>query len=124
MWSFVGKKSNKKWIWVILDKHTKKVIEYIQGDRSENTLKKLLSKLPKYILKRAIFYTDNWKAYNILPTTQRVVGKEYTRHIERFFLTVRNSCARFVRRGIRYSKCEYYQEIVLDLFIKYYNSQL
>ena len=55
MWSFVGKKSNKKWIWVILDKHNKKVIEYNQGDRSENTLKKLLSKLPKYILKRAIF---------------------------------------------------------------------
>jgi IS1 family transposase len=61
MWSFVGKKSNKKWIWVILDKHTKKVIEYIQGDRSKNTLKKLLSKLPKYILKRAIFYTMTGK---------------------------------------------------------------
>ena len=35
---------------------------------------------------------------------KKLVGKEFTRKLERFHLTIRTALARFVRRGIRYSK--------------------
>ena len=59
---------------------------------SEKTFKKLLNSIPKDIRKKLIFHTDSWKAYNILDSNQRVIGKEYTRKIERLFLTFRNNC--------------------------------
>ena len=34
MWSFVGKKANKQWIWMALDSETRQVIAFYVGDRS------------------------------------------------------------------------------------------
>ena len=92
MYSFVNSKGNKVWIWVLLDKISGKILAHTTGDRSEKTFKKLLKSIPKDIRKKLIFHTDSWKAYNILDSNQRVIGKEHTRKIERLFLTFRNNC--------------------------------
>jgi hypothetical protein len=34
MWSFVGSKENKQWIWIAIDTTTKQVIAFYLGDRS------------------------------------------------------------------------------------------
>jgi insertion element IS1 protein InsB len=46
MWSFVGNKGNKQWIWLALDIETRKIIEVHIGDRSEQGAKKLWDSLP------------------------------------------------------------------------------
>ena len=113
MYSFVNSKWNKVWIWVLLDKISGKILAHTTGDRSEKTFKKLLKSIPKDIRKKLIFHTDSWKAYNILDSNQRVIGKEHTRKIERLFLTFR-IIARLVRRGIRFSKSLEIHNTVID----------
>ena len=124
MYSFVNSKGNKVWIWVLLDKISGKILAHTTGDRSEKTFKKLLKSIPKDIRKKLIFHTDSWKAYNILDSNQRVIGKEHTRKIERLFLTFRDNCARLVRRGIRFSKSLEIHNTVIDLLIYFYNNEL
>ncbi len=36
MWSFVGNKSNKQWIWLALDVKTREIVGVHVGDRSRN----------------------------------------------------------------------------------------
>ena len=45
MWSFVGKKSNQRWLWHAIDRATGKVLAYVFGRRKDEVflkLKKLL----------------------------------------------------------------------------------
>ena len=46
MWSFVGNKGNKQWIWLALDVETREIIGVHIGDRSEQGAKKLWDSLP------------------------------------------------------------------------------
>ncbi|WP_157198835.1 IS1 family transposase [Methanocaldococcus infernus] len=57
----------KVWIWIAVDKNTGLIIAHKTGDRSNKSPKKLLKEIPKKVLDKCIFYTDKWKAYNILP---------------------------------------------------------
>ncbi len=41
MWSFVLKKVNKKWIWLVICRRTREIVAYYIGDRSHESLKKL-----------------------------------------------------------------------------------
>ncbi|WP_157198820.1 IS1 family transposase [Methanocaldococcus infernus] len=124
MHSFVRSKDNKVWIWIAVDKNTGLIIAHKTGDRSDKSLKKLLKEIPKKVLDKCTFYTDKWKAYNILPNERHKIGKEYTRRVERTFLTFRNSCARLVRRGIRYSKSMEMHNIIIDLLVYFYNKDI
>jgi IS1 transposase len=35
--SFVGKRANKRWVWVVLARHSRQVLAYVVGDRGERT---------------------------------------------------------------------------------------
>ena len=39
MWSFVGKKDNKQWIWLAIDASTKEIVEYILAKEIKLALK-------------------------------------------------------------------------------------
>ncbi len=78
MWSFVGNKSNKQWIWLALDVQTKEVIGVHVGDRSRKGARKLGSSLPPVYRQCAVCYSDFWEAYEQVIPSQRhqAVGKE------------------------------------------------
>jgi len=46
MWSFVGKKTNRKWVWLALDINTKEVVGAYIGKRNSEATKKFWSSLP------------------------------------------------------------------------------
>jgi hypothetical protein len=46
MWSFVGSKANKQWIWMALDTETKQVIAFYVGDRGRRSARKLWQRIP------------------------------------------------------------------------------
>ena len=93
MWSFVGNKGNKQWIWLALDVETREIIGVHIGDRSEQGAKKLWDSLPSVYRQCAVAYTDFWRAYALVFPAQRhkAVGKESgkTNYIERFNCTMR-----------------------------------
>jgi insertion element IS1 protein InsB len=58
MWSFVGKKANKQWIWIAMDAKTHQVIAFHVGDRSRESGAQLWAKVPEVYRQQAVFHTD------------------------------------------------------------------
>ena len=108
MWSFVGSKSNKQWIWIALDRETRQVIAFSIGKRNEDSCRELWNKIPESYRKNAVFYTDRYEVYkNIIPENQhRPLSKVFgeTNHVERFNCTLRQRVSRLVRKALSFSK--------------------
>ena len=122
LWSVVGSKADVRWVWVALDRDTRRVFGMLVGDRSVVTANQLWDALPVGVRDDGLVYTDFLASYGaVLPAEQhQAVGKEtgQTAHIERFWLTLRQRCARFVRKTLSFSKCERNHLGVLWCFIR------
>jgi len=127
LWSFVLKKTNKRWIWIALCRATRQVVAYFIGDRSESSCQKLWERIPA-LYRRSHCYSDFWKAYQlVIPSPQHTAaGKEtgWTAHVERWNNTLRQRLGRFVRKSLSFSKSETMHEICLRLFLHDYNCSL
>ena len=124
LWSFVLKKSNKRWIWIALCRRTRQIVAYFIGDRSEKSCRELWKRIPE-CYKKCHSYSDFWDTYQKVfsSKTHQSVGKESgeTNHVERWNCTLRQRIARFVRKSLSFSKSDFYHDIVLKLFIHTYN---
>ena len=121
MWSFVGNKKNKKWIWVVYDPMHRLVIAYHIGGRGIAAAKKLWNKIPKN-LRRCYFETDHWDAYKkIIPSDLHKTGKDLTYFIEGFNATIRARCSRLVRKGLSFSKSEEWHNKAIGYFFWQFN---
>ncbi len=92
LWSFLLKKSYKKWIWIALSRRTRQVVAYAIGDRSKVTCRELWEAIPG-AYRRAHCYSDFWKAYEAVITNEQhtAVGirSGQTAHVERLNNTLR-----------------------------------
>jgi IS1 family transposase len=62
----ISVKKKQKWVWVGVDRERGKVLDFVVGDRSERTGRRLYERLKGYQVKQ--FYTDYWRSYKaILP---------------------------------------------------------
>ncbi len=124
LWSFVLKKSRKRWVWLALCRKTRQVVAYFIGDRSEQSCRELWERVPE-AYRGGHCYSDLWKAYReVIPEEQHeAVGKESgeTAHIERWNNTLRQRLSRFVRKSLSFSKSDRMHEICLRLFLHRYN---
>ncbi len=55
MWSFVGKKKNKQWLWIALDVKSRQILSFHVGKRTKLDGKNLLSKIPESVKKKPNF---------------------------------------------------------------------
>ena len=125
LWSFVGNKKNKQWIWIALDAKTKQVIAFHVGDRSKESAKELWEKIPEVYRDQATFYTDLYDSYeDVIPKEQhKAVPKEAgkTNHVERFNCTLRQRVSRLVRKSLSFSKKFRNHIGAIKYFICHYN---
>jgi|HubBroStandDraft_4_1064222.scaffolds.fasta_scaffold91916_2 insertion element IS1 protein InsB len=63
MWSFVGKKKNRVWIWLALDALTRQVVAIHSGGRSEEDARAFWAEVPEPYRSGCDVYTDEWEAY-------------------------------------------------------------
>ncbi len=61
LWSFVLRKTRKRWIWIALCRRTRQVVAYAIGDRSTATCRKLWGAISA-ANRTAHCYSDFWKA--------------------------------------------------------------
>jgi insertion element IS1 protein InsB len=127
LWAFVYQKDNECWLWTALCRRTRQIVAFVLGDRSADTCRRLWEAIPP-AYRRCRSYTDFWKAYQVvLPKhTHHPVGKEtgQTAHQERWYLTLRQHLARFVRKTLSFSKSERNHELVTRRYIVQYNLKL
>jgi len=128
MWSFVGHKGNKQWIWLAIDIDNKNIVGVYVGQRDKQGAQGLWDALPPVYRQCAVAYTDFWDAYQaIFPTKRhRAVGKEtgQTNHIERFNCPMRQRISRLVRKTLSFSKKLENHIGAIWYFIHHYNSSL
>jgi len=115
-WSFVGNKSNQRWLWYAVDHATNTVLAYVFGKRKDEVFKALKALLEPFGISR--YYTDDWGAYERhLETDKHEVGKRNTQKIERKNLNFRTWIKRLTRKTICFSKLETLHDTVIGLLI-------
>lgn len=81
-WSYVGDKSNQRWLWHAVDHATNTVIAYVFGKRKDVVFQELKKLLDPLGISR--YYTDDWGAYERhIEDGKHAVGKRNTQKIER-----------------------------------------
>ncbi len=115
-WSFVGKKSNPRWLWYAVDHETNTVLAFVFGRRKDEVFRQLKALLEPFGIKR--YYTDDWGAYDRhLDADKHEVGKANTQKIERKNLNFRTWIKRLNRKTICFSKLEEMHDTVIGLLI-------
>ena len=123
-WSFVRSKANPVWLWVVLERVSRRVLAWVIGDRSADTARKLWDALPMSEAQkaRAVYCTDFWLGYDpVIPWARRALAKGETNRVERFFCSLRQRLARFTRKSLMFSKSLVMHEVALTVFIAEYN---
>lgn len=127
MCSFVGRKAHKRWLWTVMGRRTRQIVAYAIGDRSEETCRRLWEQIPASY-RHCRSFSDFWEAYSkVFPKqTHRPVDKKSgeVNHQERWYCTLRQSCARFARKTLSFSKSDAIHEIVTRLYIVRHNLSL
>ncbi len=127
-WSFVGRKADKRWVWIALARHTRQVLAYVIGDCGERTCRGPWERIPESY-KGGCCYSDFWEACRavVLRECQEAVGKESGElaHVERWNNTfLRQRLARFVRKTLSFSKSDEMHEVCLKLFLHRYDEDV
>ena len=108
LWSFVGAKANRHWVWIAMDATTRQVIAFYIGDRSGQSAQALWEQIPAVYREQATFYTDQYEVYTgVIPSAQHCAISRLARktnHVERFNCTLRQRVARLVRATLSFSK--------------------
>lgn len=115
-WSYVGNKSNQRWLWYAVDHATNTVLAYVFGKRKDEVFKELKALLTPFNIN--CYYTDDWGAYERhLEAAEHNVGKRNTQKIERKNLNFRTWIKRLNRKTICFSKLECMHDTVIGLLI-------
>lgn len=127
MWSFVKRRWNKVWLWLVMEANSQQILSFHLGLRDEQSARKVLEKVPFYIRKHALLYTDAWKAYRKVANPERHIWDEkkgLTNKLEGFNNFMRQRCSRLVRQTTAFSKKLKNHEAALRYLIQHYNKSL
>jgi insertion element IS1 protein InsB len=125
MWTFVGNKANKQWLWLALNPENRQIIAFHIGSRSGADARLFYNKIPDIFKGKAGFFSDYWQAYvgAFENESHFGVGKDsgLTAYIERFNCTVRQRVSRLVRKALSFSKSLDNHIGAIKYFICHYN---
>ncbi len=123
MWTWVGNKKQKQWLWYVWDNYAKSVLCWHIGGRSYKDLVILINLLES--LDIGYYCTDAYKIYKkyFKHNKNHIVSKKYTQDIERNNLNFRTHIKRLNRRTICFSRNFIIHRNVIGLYIqeRYYN---
>ena len=122
MYSFVGSKQIKTWIWLAIERSSRQIVGLATGDRSQYCGQLLWESLPKYYQQNAVFYTDLYPVYeSVIPSDRHYQKAGGTAHIERFNNTLRQRQPYLTRKTLAFAKTDDSHFGRTLNFINYYN---
>jgi len=128
LWSFVKSKLNPVWLWIALERRSRKVVGLYLGGRDRESARLFWESLPDEVRSCATVHTDLWKSYiGVIPEEihQRSrKGSGQTSLIERLNNTLRQRCSRLVRKSLSISRKWFNHERLIWHFIHNYNASL
>ncbi|WP_084668883.1 IS1 family transposase [Spirulina major] len=93
LWSYVKSKENQEWIWLALERKSRRIVGAYIGNRSGESAKKLWESILESWQRSSVVYTDGLESYcEAIPKEihqPKTKEKGETNHIERFNNTLR-----------------------------------
>jgi IS1 family transposase len=78
-WTYVGRKSNKKWLLYAYHRETGEIVAYVWGNRDKRTANKLRKRLKKQGITYDRLAIDTWNGFKAaFKEDKKLVGKKYT----------------------------------------------
>ena len=116
--TYVGKKSNKIWLWTSVNKGLPGIIAWVMGDRSAETFKPLWKIIKGW---QSFFYaTDGYVVYPMfIDDGDHIVSKTYMTRVEGENTRLRHYLARLNRKTLCYSKSKEMLKLSVRLVIHY-----
>ncbi len=127
LWSFVGKKQQKRWLWVALCRRTRQIVSFYIGRRDTASCRQLWRGIPaEYRACRCV--SDTWSTYQqVIPRHQHTIAGKSSNanaHVERWYNTLRQRLGRYVRRTMSFSKADEQHYRMTRWYIIEYNSEI
>lgn len=128
MWTFVGEKKNKQWLWLALNPVNRQIVAFHVGSRDGKDAQLFYDKIPSIFKGSAGFFSDKYEAYvSVFKNEEHFgVGKDsgLTCYIERFNCTLRQMASRLVRKSLSFSKSLENHIGAIKYFICHYNLKI
>lgn len=128
MWTFVGEKENKQWLWLALNPSTRQIVAFHVGGRGRTDAQQFYENIPAVFKGESGFFSDYWHAYARVFEQENhfAAGKEsgLTAYIERFNCTLRQRASRLVRKALSFSKSQVNHIGAIKYFICNYNLEM
>jgi IS1 family transposase/transposase-like protein len=110
VWTFVGNKTTgERWLWTALCRRTRQIVAFFIGSHDKLACQQLWQRIPQAYAACAT-RSDAWRAYAaVLPAQQHLTvdkASGETAHQERWYNTLRQRLARFVRKTLSFSKSD------------------
>ncbi len=125
LWTFVGRKKRKKWLWLAVERHTRRIVAWVLGGRGIATARRLWAALPEDYRTGTWYFTDEWEAYRrVLPTPAHrpsPKGSGQTSIVEAVNCSLRQKCGVLVRKSCSFSRCLHMHHIRIQLVIDEHN---
>jgi len=123
IWSFVGTKDCKEWVWIAIERRTRLVVGFHVGGRDEEGALGLKLSINSELLDKALVFADDFPSYQSVFRKGQLnqEGKKQTTMIERFNNTIRQRCSRLVRKALSFSKKWENHYLAIKYFIVNYN---
>lgn len=122
MYSFVGSKNKKVWIFYAYAPETKEILAVTMGKRSRKQLQSLMIQIENLKIEIGFYCTDKFEAFkDVFPYYKHLIGKKFTKNIEGINTLIRSKIARFHRRTTKFSKKLTVQWFLMKIFIFYFN---
>ncbi|WP_375417099.1 IS1 family transposase [uncultured Hymenobacter sp.] len=128
MWTFVGSRAHKVWLWLAVERASRRIVAWVLGDRSAQTAQQLWQALPRRYRRHCWYFTDLWDAYaKVLPRWQQrpcPKGEGQTSIIEAINCSLRQRCGVLVRKSCSFSKRLVMHTARIKIVIDNYNITL
>ena len=114
---------NYCWIWIAVDRYGKRFINFVTGNRGNETAEKFWEKLKS--LEMNYIASDYWRPYeSIIPPEKHIQSKKETFTVEGYNSLFRHFLARMRRKSKCYSKKIEMLALSILLLMHYRNNSL
>ena len=92
----------KIWLWTVVNRKTKKLVDFFSGERSSESLEKLCENISH--IEAKFYATDKFPAYDIIPPDKNLLEKSHTFTVERMNRLISYYLVSFVLKTYCWSK--------------------
>jgi IS1 family transposase len=128
MWTFVGRKKRKGWLWLAVERASRRIVAGVLGRRDAATARRLWQALPRRYHRHFWYFTAQFPAYlDVLPHWQHrrcPKGDGGTSIVEAVNCSLRQRCGVLVRKSCSFSNSLAMHTVCIKILIDNYNLTL